>query len=63
MKCPHCDAEMDEDIAQEGICSECGEEFDPNALEADATCSECGEETDADDLEDGSCPKCRRKKG
>ncbi len=33
MRCPHCDEEMDEDLAQEGICSECGDEFDESDLQ------------------------------
>ncbi len=27
-RCPNCGEDMDEDLAEEGICSECGEEFD-----------------------------------
>jgi uncharacterized Zn ribbon protein len=35
-KCPNCDAEdIDEDLAEEGICSECGEEFDADEAEDD----------------------------
>ncbi len=26
--CPHCEQEMDEDLAEEGICGECGEEVE-----------------------------------
>jgi rRNA maturation endonuclease Nob1 len=29
-RCPNCHEEMDEDLAEEEICSECGEEFDEN---------------------------------
>ncbi len=29
MKYPHCGQEIDEDLAQEGFCNECGEEVDP----------------------------------
>ena len=25
---PHCEQEIDEDLAEEGFCSECGEEVD-----------------------------------
>ena len=61
MKCPHCDHEMDVDLAQEGICDACGEEFDPSELEEETACSECGEKVDADELEDGICPSCMKK--
>lgn len=32
-RCPECDSEMDPDLAQEGICSECGAEFTEEDLE------------------------------
>ena len=60
-RCPKCGAEMDVDLAQEGICSECGEEFDQSELEEEKTCSDCGEEVEPDELEDGLCPECRKK--
>ena len=28
--CPSCGGEMDEDLAELGICSECGEDVDPD---------------------------------
>ncbi|GEM_PF-3463983 len=59
--CPKCGTEMDIDLAQEGICSECGEEFDHSELEEENTCSECGEEIDSGELEDGICSGCRKK--
>jgi hypothetical protein len=34
--CPNCEADdIDEDLAEEGICSECGEEFDEEDAEFD----------------------------
>ncbi len=34
-KCSHCNQEMDEDLAEEGICSECGEKFDEADIKDD----------------------------
>jgi len=31
--CPHCEQEMDEDLAELNICSECGQEFTDCDLE------------------------------
>jgi len=46
---------MDEDLAAEGFCSECGDEFDPD--EHGRECPECNEESDQ--FEDvGECPHC-----
>ena len=32
-KCPNCGKEVDDDLAEEGICSNCGEEFNPEEAE------------------------------
>ena len=32
-KCPNCGEEVDDDLAEKGICIKCGEEFDPNEAE------------------------------
>lgn len=34
-RCPHCKEEMDEDLAEEGFCDQCGEEFDISELNED----------------------------
>jgi len=34
-KCPHCGAELEEYIVEQGLCSSCGEKFDPTLLKGD----------------------------
>lgn len=41
-RCPHCEEEIDDVFAEEGVCSECGEDVDPDEIEDD----ENGDEED-----------------
>ena len=47
-KCPHCDTEMEEYQAQEGLCSNCGEAFEAPQTEGEDSL----EETDLYDADE-----------